>query len=71
MTVLLLTSNSQMILSQDSEEPGEGEQANCASDLSEVEQNVKFQEYKKGTQNVKLQLKISNEVLQLSLVYGW
>jgi len=60
-----------MILSQDLKEPGEDEQANCASDLSEVERNVKFQENKKGIQNVKLQLKISNEVLQLSLVYGW
>jgi len=47
MTVLLLTSNSQMILSQDSKEPGEDEQANCVSDLSEVERNVKFQETKK------------------------
>jgi len=63
--MLLSVSNFRMILSQDSKEPGKDGKAKCASDLSEEERDDKFQSNKKEIQNVKLQLKISNEVLQL------
>jgi len=62
----MLTSFYQMISSGDLKRSGKNVNTKCAFDLSKEERIDQCEKNKKEIQNVKLQLKISSEVLQFS-----